>query len=79
MNEINQLVLAGAPDATVLEALGRRTNDSVTEEWDVPAEGCVTRERSVARAGDVTTRNYVSCVKVKGRPILPPVMTDELR
>jgi hypothetical protein len=75
MNEINQLVLAGAPDATVLEALGRRTSDSVTEE----CEGCITRELSVAREGDVTARNYVSCVKVKGRPILPPVMTDELR
>jgi len=94
MNEINQLVLAGAPDATVLEALETRnsmTKENVTEEGIVVGDNvqdCVTKERRgsnvtelgcVTRGSDATTRKYVSCVRVKGRPILPPVMTEELR
>ena len=29
--------------------------------------------------GDVPDPDYVSCVRINGRPILPPVMTPELR
>lgn len=58
MDTINQLVLAGAAEETVLEALSEQPSGDV---------------------GERAERKYVSCVRVKGRPILPPVMTEELR
>jgi hypothetical protein len=73
MEEVDELVLSGAPDADVLAALARRSpvkngkENSVDEDIDRGA-GCVAK-----------SREYVSCVKIRGRPILPPVMTDELR
>ena len=68
MDEVNALVLEGAADATVLAALNRRAGG---------AEGGGGVERSSSPA--TTSRNYVSCVRIKGRPILPPVMTEEVR
>jgi hypothetical protein len=42
----------------------------------VGAEG---GQRPTFRGPEGGQREYVSCVRIKGRPILPPVMTEELR
>ena len=70
MDEINQLVLAGAPDADILDALAQRSGVDSEEE---------SGNKHGATGGHVGRRAYESCVKIRGRPILPPVMTEELR
>ena len=63
MDEIIKALLAGASDQKILEML------------DQLGEG----ENSKIGDNEKTETDYVSCVKVGGDPILPPVMTEDRR
>ena len=63
MDEIIKALLAGASDQKILEML------------DQLGEG----ENSPPGDNEKTETDYVSCVKVGGDPILPPVMTEDRR
>ena len=66
MDEIIKALLSGAEDATILRMLEQMEAET----------GAVKEDEE---DGGIQSSNYVSCVKVNGDPILPPVMTDERR
>ena len=66
MDEIIKALLSGAEDATILRMLEQMEAET----------GAVKEDQE---DGGIQSSNYVSCVKVNGDPILPPVMTDERR
>ena len=64
MEDVIRALLGGASDQSILDMLEKLETDS---------------EATGGEVGESETQEFVSCVKVGGSPILPPVMTEERR
>ena len=67
MDPIIEALVTGASDDTIMEMLAEKEKDEVVQETEENEEE------------EEKQPKYKSCIKVRGRPILPPVMTEEVR
>ena len=65
MDPIIEALVTGASDDTIMEMLAEKEKEEGVEEMEEKEED--------------QPPKYRSCIKVRGRPILPPVMTEEVR
>jgi len=68
MDPIIEALVTGASDDTIMEMLAEKEKEEGVEEL----------EEKEKKEEDQPPK-YRSCIKVRGRPILPPVMTEEVR
>merc|ERR1719447_137592 len=68
MDPIIEALVTGASDDTIMEMLAEKEKEEGVEELEEKEE----------KEEDQPPK-YRSCIKVRGRPILPPVMTEEVR
>ena len=67
MDTIIEALVTGASDETILEMIAEKDK----EQQD--------HQNEAENKEEVEQPKYRSCIKIHGRPILPPVMTEEVR
>ena len=69
MDPIIEALVSGASDDTIIEMLAEKEKE----------EGIEGHEEEKKEDKEEKQPKYRSCIKIRGRPILPPVMTEEVR
>ena len=67
MDTIIEALVTGASDETILEMIAEKEKEEEVH------------QNEEENKEEVEQPKYRSCIKIRGRPILPPVMTDEVR